>query len=357
MRAVRDHQRLLQDQFEARPIEFLDRDRDQMQTDAREPIAAMLGMRRDDFVFIVNASEGINAVLRSIDWNRGDEILTTNHVYNAVRRTMLYTSSMHGVVPREVALPSIIHDPGDVTACVVDALTKKTRLVIIDHVTSPSALILPVNDIVRECEARGIRVLVDGAHAPGMIPINVDAIGADYYSANLHKWIGAPSGAAFLHVKPEHQADVHPNTISHFHGEGFQEEFHWQGTRDITPWLSVPFAIRHAEDVFEGGWPAIMNHNQKLAGWAHAMLNDAWGSTPRSPVNGCMVGAMATINVPPAACERFEDAASLQAWIMTNHAIEVPCMDLDDSLQVRVSCQLFNRPSDYELLASAVLRI
>ena len=220
-----------------------------------------------------------------------------------------------------------------------------------DHVTSPTAVVFPVEAIVKAAAQRGIDVLIDGAHAPGMLDLDVAALGAAYYTGNLHKWVCAPKGAAFLWARPDRQAQLHPNTISHHLGQGFSAEFAWQGTRDITAWLCARDAIEFMDRL---GWPRVREHNHRLAAWAQATLCGRLGVTPATPADGSMLGSMATIALPATARQQFATTAALQAALYQRHGIEVPVIDWGGRWWFRVSCQVYNAPWHYQRLAQAL---
>jgi isopenicillin-N epimerase len=354
MRTTRDAATAWSERFEASPVHELDRRRDEHLAHAKARLGALLGMRPDDFGFVTNATGGVNAVLRSIEPRvaRGDELLTTNHVYNAVRQTMRHVAARRGAVYRELPLAPPFGGPDEIEAAVLSSVGPRTRLLVIDHVTSPTALVLPVARIVAACRERGVEVLVDGAHAPGMLPLDVAAIGATYYTGNLHKWICAPVGAGFLWVTPDRQAEVHPNTISHFLGEGLAREFSWQATRDIGPWLVAPDA---ADALGVLGWERVRAHNHELAAWAQDLLAREWQVAPLSPLDGTMLGSMASLPVPPFAAGIAPD--ELTRRLYDRFGIEVPIFEWDGLALVRISCQVYNRPAQFQSLAAALREV
>jgi isopenicillin-N epimerase len=351
-RAVFDEQAEWRRRVEARPVETLARRGDELIGVAKAAVGGWLGMRPGDFGLVTNATEGVNAVLRSLDLKPGDELLTTTHVYNAVRQATKYVAGRAGGVYREVDVPLPVTGPDDIVDAVIGGLSDRTRLLVIDHVTSPTALIFPVERIVRECGRRRIDVLIDGAHAPAMLPLNVEHIGATWYAGNLHKWAFAPRGAAFLWVRPDRQSEIHPTIISHRLGEGFAREFGWQGTRDVTAWLSVPRAISFLAEL---GEQRVREHNHALAAWAHRMLCRRWDATPLSPLDGAMLGSMATVALP-AALQDMSDAEgeALQRRLYSQHRIEVPVHRFSGRWVLRVSCQVYNAARHYERLAEVV---
>ncbi len=355
-RAVLAAQAAWRDRLEARPIEMLDRRREELLRPSREAVARFIGCDPDDFGFITNATGGVNAVLRSLKFAPGDELLMTDHVYGAVRQTLRYVCAVSGATLVEAPVPFPLRrgDGGEIVDALVARLSPRTRLLVVDHVTSPTAVVFPVASIVQACRERRIDVLVDGAHAPGMIELDVAKLGAAYYTGNLHKWVCAPKGAAFLWVRPDRQDHVHPNTISHHLGQGFAAEFAWQGTRDITAWLCARDAIAFMDRL---GWPRVREHNHRLAAWAQATLCARFGVGPATNASGSMLGSMCTVALPAAARERFAAPAAMQAALYDRHRIEVPVVDWGNRWWIRASCQVYNAPGQYQGLASAVLEL
>ena len=309
-------------------------------------------MRPTDFGFVTNATEGVNAVLRGLALSAGDELLTTDHVYGAVRQTMRVAARRAGAVVREVAVPLPVGSGDDVARPLLAGLTGRTRLVVVDHVTSPTGLVFPVEAIVAGCRARGVDVLVDGAHAPGMVELDVERLGATYYAANLHKWCCAPKGAAVLWVSPDRQAEVHPTVISHNLDAGLAREFAWQGTRDKSAWLTAPAALAFLDEL---GWDAVRSHNHALAVWAHQHLVARWGVEPVSPSDGSRLGSMAAVRLPGRLALLDEAGLGrLQQSLHDEHQIEVPLVPWPTGPMLRVSAQAYNVADDYRRLGEVV---
>jgi isopenicillin-N epimerase len=353
--AVLEAQSRRRAEFERQPVEFLDPARrgGQMIARAKNVLGPFIGAQPDNFAFVTNATGGINAVLRSLTFRPGDELLTTSHVYNAVRQTMKYLAERSGAMYREIDIPLPLSGDDDIVRAIESGILPNTRLFVVDHVTSPTAVIFPVKRIVDICAARGIDVLIDGAHAPGMIPLDVESINPAYYSGNLHKWLCAPAGAAFLWVRPDRQQGVHPTTISHFLNEGFTTEFGWQATRDITPWLCAEDALTWLGRL---GWGNIMRHNHQMAVWAQAMLCERWQVKSATPLDGRMLGSMATVPLPAQEHlrKRFDTPLVLKAELYDAHRFEVPVIDWAGQWWIRVSCQIYNRSRQYERLGEVV---
>jgi isopenicillin-N epimerase len=298
-RLVLDAQAAWREEMEREPVRFMVERHDRELGAARATLAAFVGADADDLAFVTNATAGCNTVLRSLELEAGDELLTTDHAYNAVKNAMGYVAKRAGalVVTAEIPFPSAGQD--EVVERIVAAVTSRTRLAVIDHVTSATAMVLPIGRIVAALAERGVDTLVDGAHAPGMLDLDVAGIGAAYYTGNLHKWVCAPKGAAFLWVRADRQDRVHPLVISHGAnlplGERtrFRLEFDWQGTADPSAWLAVLDALRFGAELLPGGWPALRERNRALALTARDLLCEATRQPP--PVPDEMIGSMASV--------------------------------------------------------------
>src|SRR5687767_94370 len=303
-RAILDHQTLLRAEMEKEPADFLARTLPARLFEARSAAAAFVGASADDVTFVTNATSGVNAIVRSLPLEPGDELLTTDHAYGACRRTLDYVARERKARVVTAAIPFPLVGPEQVVEAVLGAATARTRLALIDHVTSPTGLVFPVERIVQELAGRGIDTLVDGAHALGMLPLALDRLAAAYYTANAHKWLCAPKGAAILHVRRDRQRLVHPLTISHGYDPAsaaarFREEFDWTGTEDPTGFLSIPECIRYLGSLLSGGWPALMERNRALALSARGVLCEGLGIAPPAPES--MIANLVALPLPTAA--------------------------------------------------------
>jgi isopenicillin-N epimerase len=286
-------------QLETEPVRFMVETYPDAMERARTALAAFIGADADDLAFVANATAACNTVLRSLRFAPEDELLTTDHAYNAVKNAMEFVAARDGARVAIADIPFPLPAGDDIVERILDAVSPRTRLAVIDHVTSATAMVLPVRELVAALQQRGVQVLVDGAHAPGMLDLDVTGIGADYYAGNLHKWVCAPKGAGFLWVRRDRQDVVRPLVISHganlplLDRSRFRVEFDWQGTSDPTPWLSVPAALDFGDSLLPGGWHALRERNRALALTGRGLLCQAAGQEP--PVPDEMIGSMASV--------------------------------------------------------------
>ncbi|MBV8752411.1 MAG: aminotransferase class V-fold PLP-dependent enzyme [Hyphomicrobiales bacterium] len=346
-RAVLAEQERWRALMERHPTHFMSEELPSAVRSAAARIAAFVGARPNDLVFVENATGACNTVLRSLHLAPGDEILLTDHGYAAVRKAAEYVARRAGARVVEAAVPFPLQDAAQVVAAVSSRLSSRTRLVIFDHITSSTAVIFPVHELTALCRAAGVPVLIDGAHAPGMLSLDVPSIGADWYTGNCHKWLMAPKGSGFLWVAPQRQTDTHPLVISHGYGQGFTAEFDWIGTRDSSAWLSVPAAIDFHERL---GGTKLRERNAALAREQSSLLARAWNTERGAP--DALTGSMATIRLPLREAATAERALALRRKLFDDHRIEAPVNAFAGALWVRISAHAYNRPADYARLAA-----
>lgn len=345
--------------LEASPIQFLVHQLPGLLGQVREQIAPFVGAAPQDLAFVRNATEGVSSVLRSLSLQPGDELLTTNHTYGACAHALRFIAERTGATVRVVEVPFPLSSAAEVVECIVRGVTPRTRLALIDHVTSITGLVFPITNIVRVLRDRGVETLVDGAHAPGMVDLDIEAIGAAYYTGNFHKWLCAPKGAGMLWVRRDLQPRVYPLTISHGFGapieERYQCMFDWTGTSDPTPWLCISDALRVMADLLPGGWPSIRKRNHDLALQARDVLCHALNIPPPAPDS--MLGSLASVPLPPV---RTKDGAGPETdglyTALLGHGFEVLVLPWPQWPErvLRVSAQLYNRIGEYERLASVL---
>lgn len=336
--------------FERSPVDFLDRNR-HLVDQARRVIANFVGADHQGFGFVENATTGIGCVVHSIPFDAGDEILTTDHVYNGVRQLLHQHAQKNSLLYRELEVPLPVHCASDITTCITNAISDKTKLLVVDHVASASSILFPVQEIVDLCREKGILLLIDGAHAPGMIDLHIEQLAPDWYVANLHKWVCAPLGAAFVWTNKKHRSMTHPMTISHWLGEGYTNEFDWQGTRDVSAWLAAADAVKLGHTI---GWERIRHHNHGLVTWMHSTLVDQLGVEPLSPINGSMLGSMVTVLLPPTCPQERDDCIAMRDTLYEKFALEVPIFEFQGRGMLRVSAQLYSKKNDMNLLLNAL---
>jgi isopenicillin-N epimerase len=337
--------------MEAQPTEFMGRILPGALRESAAALGALIGAAGDDIAFVDNATTGCNAVLAALTLRPGDEVLVLSHVYGAVRNAVRHATDRAGALLVEAKLPFPGTTEAGILAALAAGLSPRTRLAVLDHITSPSALVLPVSRMAALCRAAGAGVLVDGAHGPGQVALDMGATGADWYVGNCHKWLMAPKGCAFLWAAPERQDGLHPLTISHFYGQGFVAEFDWTGTRDPTAFLSVPDAIAFHDRL---GGAALMARNAALAAEATALLARRLG-TEAGP-SGALAGSMGVVRLPLTG-----EASPARALALRERLLEARCdapvHALDGALWLRLSAQAYNEIADYERLAQVVARV
>ena len=362
-RVVLDLQQELRRRMELEPIRFLVRELEALLDAARGELGSFVGADPEDLAFVTNATAGVNAVLRSLDLDRHDELITTSHEYNASRNAMEFAASMAGAKTVIVDLPFPVRSEDELLAPILAAVTDRTRLVLVDHITSPTGIILPVGRLIAELNSRGIDTLVDGAHTAGMLPLDLRRLGAAYYTGNLHKWTCAPKGSAFLYVRKNRRSTVRPTSISHGANaersdrSRFHLEFDWTGTFDPTAWLSVPESIRVVGGMIPGGWPAVMRRNHELALHGRDILCRRLGI--EHPAPDSILGSMAAVPLPDgkstAAFSLYGDP--LQDILLEKYAIEVPVVPWPAAPNrlLRISAQLYNSVEEFEYLADSLV--
>lgn len=363
--AVMAEQDRLRRYLERDPVAFVVREQEAAFDEARTAVAELVRARAEDIAFVPNATTGVNTVLAATPLSPGDEVLITNHGYNACNNAAHFFAARAGarVVVADVPFP--VESEQIAAEAILAQVTPRTRLALIDHVTSPTALVLPIERLTRELTRRGIVVLIDGAHGPGMVPLDLEALGADYYVGNLHKWCCAPKGAAILHARRERQAALRPLVISHgansTRGDRsrFLLEFDWTGTLDASAVLTVPFALRHLESLHPGGLSGLIARNRQLALSARKLLAEALELPLPCPES--MLGAMASLPLPRT--DRLEPRPShpfaepLYSRLVDLHRIQVPVFlfPAPPDRLLRICAHAYNDLSQYERLA-CVLR-
>jgi isopenicillin-N epimerase len=360
-RRVLQKQQALRDEIERQPSRFMLRElnaehpmpwrRVSRLREAIEPVAAFVGSRPDDLVFVPNVTLGMNAVLQSLPLAPGDDVVITDLAYGAVTIAAAAVCERRGATLRTASIEYPVRDAGDIVEAVTRVLTAQTKLVVIDHVAAQTALVLPVAAVAAECRARGVPVLVDGAHVPGSRPLDIPSLGVDWYAANLHKWAHAPRGCGILWAAPARQSMLHNPVVSWGHNHGFLGEFDHTATADPTSYLAAPEGLALLR---EWDFEACVAYMHGLALEAAGMLAACWRTTFEIPRE--MVGSMATVPLPPGAGATAADAERLRLALLVEDRIEVPVHAWRGRLWARVSAQIYNDRADIAQLADAVAR-
>lgn len=372
---VLEAQQKLRSRLEHEPVRFFEREFEQLLDESREELARFVGADTEELVFVPNATTGVNAVLRSLvyphpsgsslSFKPDDELLTTDQEYNACRNALDFVARCTGARIVVATVPFPIESPDRIVEAVLKKVSPRTKLVLLDHITSKTGLIFPIQQLIRELKKRGIDTLIDGAHAPGMLSLNLRDIGATYYAGNCHKWLCAPKGAAFLYVDKSKQSEIRPLTISHGANSPrtdksrFHLEFDWMGTDDPTAYMCVAESIRFMGSLLAGGWPELMQRNRTMVLEARKMLCDKLGIMPPCPDE--MIGSLAVVPLPDDS-HLYQDGeqppgmTALQDALFKRFNIEVPVFywPAFPKQMMRISAQLYNTPMQYEYLAQSL---
>lgn len=365
-RPVLARQAELRAELERQPVEFFVRRYEGLLDEARAELAEFLGADAENLVPVPNATTGVNAVLRSLELEPGDELVTTDHEYNACRNALEFVAGRRSVAVRVARIPFPLEHPGQAVAAVLAEVGPKTRLVLVDHITSQTGLVLPLDELLPELARRRVEVLLDGAHAPGMVPVDLRGLteaGATYYTGNCHKWLCAPKGAGFLHVREDRREAVRPAVISHGANtprpgrSRFHTEFDWVGTGDPTAFLSVPAALRFLGSLLPGGWPEVRERNRRLVLAGRRHLCRTLEIEPPAPET--MIGSLASLPLPDGSPEPPPSvlyADPLQERLLGEHHIEVPIIPwpAPPKRLIRISAQLYNHEDQYRRLAEVL---
>jgi isopenicillin-N epimerase len=375
LRAILAVQGRWRDKLEAQPIHFLTRDLEDLLDWSRSEIGAFVGADAEDLALMPNATSGISTVLRSLAFERGDEILITNHAYTAAANAARFVAALSGARVSLASIPFPLESPEQAFDAVMAAVTPKTKLAIVEHVTSATALVLPIEKLTSAFAEKGIDVLVDGAHGPGMRRLGLRDLRPAYYVGTLHKWVCAPKGSAFLYVRRDRQARIKPLAIGNGMSDArtdrsrFRLDFGWTGTIDPSAWLTAPAAIDGMAEMVPGGWPTLMEANHTMASMARLMLAESLVTAVPSPDE--MTGSMATLILPGGPWTRNEVQRQIAAMeaVLRARRLEVPVLpwpsplladwgylpeDTRFEITVRISAHLYNHMGQYERLASTL---
>jgi len=340
-------------ELERNPIDLLTRRFAAEMANARRALSEYVGAAADDLVYVTNATTGLNAVARSLRLGPSDEILTTDHEYGALDRTWHFVCEATGAQYVRASVDVPVRGRDDVVDAVWDRVSPRTKVLFLSHITSPTGIVFPVAELADRARDHGILSVIDGAHAPGQIPLDLDALGADIYVGNCHKWMMAPKGAGFLHVRREVQDRIEPLVVSWGWRSDrpgpsrFVDHHEWQGTRDISAFLAVPASIRFLR---EHRWAQVRERCHALLAATGTRITDEIGLEP-AVGSSELFAQMMSFRLP--AC----DPAAFQARLLTEHRIEAPAIRFDDGAVVRISVQGYNTIEDLNALVAALRSI
>jgi isopenicillin-N epimerase len=362
-KAILDKQREYRDKLENEPVRFFIREAEELFFGSKIKLAGFVNADEEDIVFVSNATFGVNAVLKSLVFKSGDELLTTNHEYHSCKNTLDYVAKRNGATVVVAEIPFPINSESDVIENLLKHITTKTKILLIDHVTSPTGLVFPIKQIIDEFEKRGIDVLVDGAHSAGMIDLKLNDLNPAYYTGNCHKWMCTPKGSAFLFVRKDKQKDIYPVVTSFSEPETevgnwtkFQSRFYWNGTFDISTFITVGFTIDYLGKLYPDGWAGIRKHNHDLVIEGRKLIMDALAIGYCAPPE--MIGSLASIPLPDMNTDKipylFID--DIQNILFNDYNIEVPVMiwPKPPKRVIRISAQIYNSIDQYRILAKAL---
>jgi len=338
-----------QDLMEKQPCAFMNSIMLKYMVVAIRHMAAFVSANTDDVVFVQNASAGFNTIIRSLDFKHGDTILVTSLGYDAVSNTINYICSRTGASMIVAQIPFPLQRD-QIIQKIKDAILPSTKLVVVDHITSGTAIVMPIEEIIKECHSRNIPIFIDGAHAVGQVPLDLNKWNPDFYVSNCHKWLCAPKGIAFLRVAKQHQPKIHPLVVSHGYQKGFQAEFLWVATMDYCSYLSMMSVIAFYNRV---GPQKIMDYNHNLVAWAGKMLADAWG-TEMLVADESMFGSMAEVRLPITKTLNSLEIKEIHDTLVDKYHIQTVLIAIEGKVYTRLSAQMYNEESDYKKFADAI---
>ena len=360
-RSVQDVRNQWSARLESQPMDFFVRQMEGHLQAARQRLGEFIGAAEDDLVFVDNATYGMNIVAANVDLQPNDEVLVTDHEYGAVLRIWRRVCRQAGAKLVVQKLPQVHVSPAETADEFLKGVTGNTRLIVVSHVTSPTAIILPLKQICHRARELGIPVCVDGPHAVAMIPLNLRALGCDYYTASCHKWLSAPFGSGFLYVARKHQQSLDPPIMSwggSISGQtaNWKDEFNWSGTRDPAGFLAVPAAIGFLETA---GIDKFRRSTHDLAQYARSQITAMTGMAPSVPDSDDWYGSMITLPIPVSGDDPPKDGQRdpLQDALWQQHKIEIPIIHWHGKRFIRVSCHLYNNRNDIDHLVDALKKL
>ncbi len=353
---VLEAQNKLRYELERQPVDFLIRNLDDRLAHVRKRAGAFLNADPEGIALVPNATTAINHVVHSLQFKAGDEILVSDQVYPGIYHTLAKCCEEAGakLIMQPVPLPKDGDTPGTLADAFLAGLSDRTTFVVIDHIASATGLIFPIEQVVTTCRERNILCMVDAAHAPGMLPVDIKSLDPDFWTGNFHKWVCAPKTSAALYVRDNLRSQIHPAITSLYHGRGYIEEFKWVGTTDPTPHLAVPAAIDFLDNL---GWDRVMTHNHTLAQYGRTVVSERIGIDPPIADSADFYGSMSLIRLPDELCAICYDepsAGSLRTKLLQKTGIEATFLAWNKMALLRISAQVYNAPEEYDRLAESL---
>ncbi len=350
-RCVLDKASEIEKMIESRTMGFFMEEYPILLNESKKKIAYFVNVENDDLVMVDNATSGVATVLRSLmpDLKPKDKILITNHIYPAVDYNLNYLTKISGIELVRVKIPFPTTSPEEIIEAVKKEIASGVKIAVFDHITSATALVFPIRESMELCKENGVISLIDGAHAPGMLDLDISSLGCDFYVGNCHKWLFTQKGCAILYVSKKMQELLHPLTISNFYKQGFQMEFAWTGTKNVVPWLSMPTALEFY-DCMGGLDLRRYNHDLVIAGGE--LIYQTLKTQPTAPKE--MTGSILTCDLPEKYNKANPDTFGLWKMFMEKYKIEIMFVNFADKLRFRISAQAYNELGDYEKLCRAL---
>ncbi len=363
--AVLEEQDRIRKEMEKDPVYFVEKELQELWQESVIELSRFLNADPEGMVFVTNATTGVNTILKSLKLSPGDEIIVPDHAYQACKNAIDFVTERSGARTVIVRVPFRVSDESEIIDPILSAVSDRTVLAMIDTVSSPTGIRMPFENLVDQLQNRGVDVLVDAAHGPGIVPLNIRKLNPAYITGNCHKWICTPKGSAFLHIREDKRGSINPLSIGHGYsrqlppGEKFRFEFDWPGTRDPSPWLSIPFCIRHMERQIDGGWPEIMRRNRNMALYGRDLLCDALETTPPTPDS--MVSSMSSVEFPWSGDVHLPppEGDPLHNLLYDKYRIQVPIISwpVHNTKYIRISAQIYNSKDEFEYLSEVLKSI
>lgn len=356
--SVLERQLSIQRGCEAQAIDFFVEKLQGLIDESKNALAPFIGTSSNNFVFVHNTTEGVNTILNSFPANEGDEWLITNHNYGACVNALKHYAKLKKCGVVSAAIPYPVNNEQEIIDAIEKSVTPNTKLALIDYITSASAIIFPIREIINLLHAKGIKVIIDAAHAPGMVAFNIDELKPDFFVANCHKWICSPKGSAFMYVAPEHKQNIFPLVISHYNdsaegtGAHWANQFMFSGTQDYSPFICVKDALEQMPVIAANNWDFIREQNHHLVYKAATKIADELGVALPAPES--MIGSICNIPMPDGEKpeKSFNTNTVLKKKLLEKYKIEVPVFIFPQAPNqwLRISAQLYNSMEQYDYL-------